>query len=186
MKQAHAELISFGCHGWYCRAAAFAREGKAGWDRERQTTGRGRFVPLTFKSGEALWFDRSEDWAIIGNERTKLQVGPPQSPFPRVRRHSSPRGTGTGKTHVATAIGVQAIEHHHKRVRFFSTVELVNALEQEKAQGRSGQIANRLLHSALLILDELGSLPSSASGGAFSSICIAGSMSESASLSPLT
>src|SRR3546814_1374941 len=48
-------------------------------------------------------------------------------------------GPGTGKTHVATALGVQAIEHHRKRVRFFSTVELVNALEQEKAQGRPGR-----------------------------------------------
>ena len=75
-------------------------------------------------------------------------------------------GPGTGKTHIATAIGVQAIEHHHKRVRFFSTVELVNALEQEKAQGRSGQIAGRLAHSDLVILDELGYLPFSASGGA--------------------
>ena len=48
-------------------------------------------------------------------------------------------GPGTGKTHLATAIGVQAIEHHRKRVRFFSTVELVNALEQEKHQGRPGR-----------------------------------------------
>ena len=39
-------------------------------------------------------------------------------------------GPGTGKSHLATALGVQAIEHHRKRVRFFSTVELVNALEQ--------------------------------------------------------
>lgn len=75
-------------------------------------------------------------------------------------------GPGTGKTHVATAIAVQAIEHHRRRVRFFSTVELVNALEQEKAQGRSGQIANRLAHSDLVIMDELGYLPFSASGGA--------------------
>jgi DNA replication protein DnaC len=75
-------------------------------------------------------------------------------------------GPGTGKTHIASAIGIQAIEHHRKRVRFFSTVELVNALEQEKAQGRSGQIANRLAHSDLVILDELGYLPFSASGGA--------------------
>ena len=75
-------------------------------------------------------------------------------------------GPGTGKTHIATALGVQAIEHHRKRVRFFSTVELVNALEQEKAQGRSGQIANRLVHTDLVILDELGYLPFSASGGA--------------------
>lgn len=69
-------------------------------------------------------------------------------------------GPCTGKTHIATALGVQAIEHHHKRVRFFSTVELVNALEQEKAQGKSGQIANRLVNSDLVILDELGYLPS--------------------------
>jgi len=75
-------------------------------------------------------------------------------------------GPGTGKTHVATALGVQAIEHHRKRVRFFSTVELVNALEQEKAQGKAGQIANRLIHSDLVILDELGYLPFSPSGGA--------------------
>ena len=75
-------------------------------------------------------------------------------------------GPGTGKTHIATAIGVQAIEHHRKRVRFFSTVELVNSLEQEKAQGRAGQIANRLVHSDIVILDELGYLPFSASGGA--------------------
>ena len=32
-------------------------------------------------------------------------------------------GPGTGKTHVATAIGVQLIEHHRRKVRFFSTIE---------------------------------------------------------------
>jgi DNA replication protein DnaC len=31
-------------------------------------------------------------------------------------------GPGAGKTHLAKAIGVQAIERHRKRVRFFSTV----------------------------------------------------------------
>jgi len=45
-------------------------------------------------------------------------------------------GPGTGKSHVATAIGIQAIEHHRRKVRFYSTVELVNALEQEKALGK--------------------------------------------------
>ncbi len=75
-------------------------------------------------------------------------------------------GPGTGKTHVATALGVQAVEHHRKKVRFFSTVELVNGLEQEKAQGKAGQLAERLVHTDLVILDELGYLPFSASGGA--------------------
>jgi len=75
-------------------------------------------------------------------------------------------GPGTGKTHLATALGVHAVEHHRKKVRFFSTVELVNALEQEKAQGKSGQIAERLARFDLVILDELGYLPFSPSGGA--------------------
>jgi DNA replication protein DnaC len=51
---------------------------------------------------------------------------------------------GTGKTHVATALGIQAIEHHRRKVRFFSTIELVNALEQEKAKGKAGQTAEGL------------------------------------------
>lgn len=75
-------------------------------------------------------------------------------------------GPGTGKTHLATAIAVQAIMHLHRRVRFFSTVELVNALELEKQAGKQGQIANRLVHADLVILDELGYLPFSQAGGA--------------------
>jgi DNA replication protein DnaC len=75
-------------------------------------------------------------------------------------------GPGAGKTHLATALGVQAVEHHRKKVRFFSTVELVNALEKEKAQGKAGQIAERLVRNDLVILDELGYLPFSPSGGA--------------------
>lgn len=35
-------------------------------------------------------------------------------------------GPGTGKTHLATAIGVQSVQHQHLRVRLFSTIELVN------------------------------------------------------------
>ena len=75
-------------------------------------------------------------------------------------------GPGTGKTHLATAIGVQAIMHHHLRVRFFSTIELVNLLETEKAAGKPGQLANRLVYADLVILDELGYLPFSQAGGA--------------------
>ena len=75
-------------------------------------------------------------------------------------------GPGTGKTHLATALGVQAVEHHRKKVRFFSTVDLVNALEQEKTMNKAGQLAERLLRLDLVVLDELGYLPFSASGGA--------------------
>ena len=75
-------------------------------------------------------------------------------------------GTGTGKTHLATAMGVSGITRHGKRVRFYSTVDLVNALEQEKAQGKAGRIATSLLRMDLVILDELGYLPFSQAGGA--------------------
>jgi DNA replication protein DnaC len=47
-------------------------------------------------------------------------------------------GPGTGKTHLATSLGIEAIRVHGKRVRFFSTVELVNALELEKTRARPG------------------------------------------------
>ena len=75
-------------------------------------------------------------------------------------------GTGTGKTHLATALGVEAVGRHGKRVRFFSTIELVNALEQEKAAGKAGRLANQLLNLDLVVLDELGYLPFSQAGGA--------------------
>ena len=75
-------------------------------------------------------------------------------------------GTGTGKTHLATALGVAGITRHNKRVRFFSTVDLVNLLEQEKAAGKTGRLAFSLLRMDLIILDELGYLPFSPSGGA--------------------
>lgn len=74
-------------------------------------------------------------------------------------------GPGTGKTHLATALGVQAIRHQRRHVRFFSTIELVNALEQEKAAGKQGLLANRLAHVDLVVLDELGYVPFSQAGG---------------------
>jgi DNA replication protein DnaC len=51
-------------------------------------------------------------------------------------------------------------------VRFYCTVDLVNALEAEKAQGKAGRIAQSLLRMDLVILDELGYLPFSQAGGA--------------------
>ena len=70
----HADLVALGFPGSYTRVAAFAREWTAERQREQHTTGRGIFVPLAFRPGEAFQFDWSEDWAILGGERTKLQV----------------------------------------------------------------------------------------------------------------
>jgi len=58
------------------------------------------------------------------------------------------------------------IQNHSKRVRFYSTVELVNTLEQEKAAGKQGRLALSLMQVDLVIVDELGYLPFSQVGGA--------------------
>ena len=75
-------------------------------------------------------------------------------------------GPGTCKTHPSTAIGVVGITRGRKRVRFYSTVDLVNALEREKAEGRAGRISTTLMHVDLVILEELGSLPFNQAGSA--------------------
>ena len=75
-------------------------------------------------------------------------------------------GPGTGKTHLATAIAVSGIASQGKRVRFYSTVDLVNVLEREKRDGKAGRIALSLQRMDLVILDELGYLPFSQAGGA--------------------
>jgi DNA replication protein DnaC len=74
-------------------------------------------------------------------------------------------GTGTEKTHLATALGVAAI-HQGKRLRFYNAVDLVNQLDKEKQQGKAGNLAKQLSVMDAVIIDELGYLPFPASGGA--------------------
>ena len=74
LKQLHADLEALGFTGSYGRVAAFARQWRADRQREQQSSGRGTFVPLSFRPGEAFQFDWSEDFAVLGGERTKLQM----------------------------------------------------------------------------------------------------------------
>lgn len=73
-KQMHADLVQLAFDGSYERISAFVRAWKSDRQRAQNTTDRGTFVPLVFKPGEAFQFDWSEDYAIIGGERTRLQV----------------------------------------------------------------------------------------------------------------
>jgi DNA replication protein DnaC len=74
-------------------------------------------------------------------------------------------GTGSGKTHLSIAIGSHCIKQGH-RGRYFSVVDLVNKLEQEKEQGKAGTLAGQLIRIDFIVLDELGYLPFSKAGGA--------------------
>jgi DNA replication protein DnaC len=73
-------------------------------------------------------------------------------------------GTGTGKTHLAIAIARRLIKQG-QRGRYFNVVDLVNQLEAEKLAGRGGKLAESLVRLDLVVLDELGYLPFSKSGG---------------------
>ena len=73
-------------------------------------------------------------------------------------------GTGTGKTHLCIGVA-SAVIRARARGRFFNLVDLVNQLEQEKAAGRSGRLSENLLRYDLIVIDELGYLPFSQSGG---------------------
>lgn len=73
-------------------------------------------------------------------------------------------GTGTGKTHLAIAIG-RALIRSGTRGRFFNVVDLVNQLEAETRSGKQGRMADYLARLDFVILDELGYLPFAQTGG---------------------
>jgi DNA replication protein DnaC len=75
-------------------------------------------------------------------------------------------GAGTGRGHLATALGIAEPQRHGRRVGFFSSVDLVDTLEHEKNAGKQGKLAYRLGHVDAVILDELDYLPFSRVAGA--------------------
>lgn len=74
-------------------------------------------------------------------------------------------GTGTGKTHLAISVASHCIKQGY-RGRYYSVIDLVNKLEQEREEGKSGALASRLTRVDFIVLDELGYLPFSKAGGA--------------------
>ncbi len=74
-------------------------------------------------------------------------------------------GTGTGKSHIAIALGTTLV-NHGKRIRFFNAVDLINALISEQAEGNTARIVRQLCALDCVIIDELGYIPFPKSGGA--------------------
>lgn len=65
---------------------------------------------------------------------------------------------GTGKTHLATALGIEAAQRRF-RVRFFRADDLVRVLTEAKSQHEVGRLTKRLDGVDVLIVDELGFVP---------------------------
>jgi DNA replication protein DnaC len=70
---------------------------------------------------------------------------------------------GTGKTHLATALGLSACRQG-KRVRFFTAAALVTRLEEAQKQYQLDRLLGQLDKTDLLICDELGYLSFSRAG----------------------
>lgn len=70
-------------------------------------------------------------------------------------------GTGTGKTHLASAIGYQACSRGYA-VRFTTAAALVNELVEAADARALSRVVARYARFELLVLDELGYLPLSA------------------------
>ncbi len=70
---------------------------------------------------------------------------------------------GTGKTHLATALGVAACRQGY-RVRFTTAAGLTNELFEAQAAHRLSKVEQQLLRLDVLILDEVGFVPFTKSG----------------------
>jgi len=71
--------------------------------------------------------------------------------------------SGTGKTHLATALGVAACLTG-KKVRFFRVTELITTLIEARDEKLLLKLRSQLAKQHLLILDELGYVPASKVG----------------------
>jgi DNA replication protein DnaC len=71
--------------------------------------------------------------------------------------------TGTGKTHLATALGLDACRQGI-RTRFITGAGLVNELVEARSERAVGRIIQKISRFGLLILDELGYVPFSREG----------------------
>lgn len=66
--------------------------------------------------------------------------------------------TGTGKSHLLTALGYTAVERGHS-VRYTRVVDLINHLTAAQLDGSLGKTLRSYVRPSLLLLDELGYLP---------------------------
>lgn len=98
------------------------------------------FSPVTFP--ESIDEESLTSLDFIENKENVLMVG----------------SVGTGKTHLATALGIKACMQG-KRVSFYRAGELTNKLLEKHEEGEEKKLMKKIEKADLFILDELGYIP---------------------------
>jgi DNA replication protein DnaC len=73
--------------------------------------------------------------------------------------------SGTGKTHMATALGIEACKHNF-RTRFVTCYGLVNELVEAREERTLQRLIQKVVRCDVLVLDELGYIPFTKEGSA--------------------
>jgi len=87
------------------------------------------------------------DFSFVDNRENLVFIGPP----------------GVGKTHLATGIGIKAVETGYK-VFFTTAMGLIEALDIAEIKGQLKKKISAVLKFDLVVIDELGYLPMNKKG----------------------
>jgi len=129
-------------------------------DRERRATDR-RIRQARFPVTKSL---DSFDFLAIPTLNKSMVLELARSEFLLRRENVLLLGnSGTGKTHIALALGLAACQHGH-RVRFTTAAALVNELMEARDERKLLRYQKQMASYELLIIDELGFVPLSKTG----------------------
>lgn len=98
------------------------------------------FDPITFPDG--ITRDELLNLDFVNSTRNILMLG----------------SVGTGKTHLAIALGVRGCQQGHK-VQFFRAADLSRQLKKKHQKGTADRLMKKIADADIFILDELGYVP---------------------------
>lgn len=113
---------------------------KAGFSQQKTFEDYDPSLSLTLP--DSITFEELKDLTFLEKKQNVMMVGT----------------VGTGKTHLSTALGVEACRQG-KNVRFFRVGDLINKLLQKQHNGTISRFLRELGQAELIILDELGFIP---------------------------
>lgn len=131
-------------------------------ESRRQGTIRRRLKEARFPDHKTL---EQIDWALLkGVSRPQLLELASGQYLERSEDVVLAGPIGTGKTHLAIALGIEAVKRRY-RVAFYRAADLVRELREARDDRQLGRLYRRLQKADLLIVDELGFVPFERAGG---------------------